>query len=70
MYKRGDRVLVEGFRGDRAVLRVWDAYRHGLALCSEENYQHAMNGDEAKVLVFPMCDIKGSADVRGHAIGA
>ena len=70
MYKRGDRVLVEGFGGDKAVLRVWSVYQYGLALCSEENYQQAVLGAEADALIFPMKDIKGNADSVGQPTGA
>ena len=69
MYTRGDRVLVEGFGGDRAVLRVWGTYKHGLALCSEVSYLWALRaGEEAEWLGFPMQDIKEKVD--GPANGA
>ena len=64
MYQRGDRVLVEGFRGKRATLYVWKPLgEQGLVLCTEDGYRRRMAGDEdAPAVGFPMTDIRGRAE--------
>ena len=59
MYQRGDRVEVEGFGGDRAILRVWEVRQRGLIVCTEEDYQNALSGDGLPMaLGFPFDDIR------------
>jgi len=60
-YERGDRVRVVGFRGKRAVLRVWEDKGHGLLLCSEATFRQAKNGCEVVAVGFLMSDIVGPA---------
>ncbi len=68
MYQRGDRVVVEGFGGRRAVLRVWEDRGRGLCLSSEAGYQRALAGDEGAPLVgYPRRDIKGYADAMSES---
>ena len=59
MFKRGDKVNVEGFQGRKAVLYVWDHREAGVFLCTEEGFQSKMRGGEAPVIGFPRHDIKG-----------
>ena len=62
IYQRGDRVEVSGFRGVRAVLRVWESREPaGLVLCTERGYYALRAGLEAALVGFPMQDIKGLA---------
>ena len=60
-YRRGDRLLVQGFAGDRAVLRVWDVSRGGVLLCTENGYRMLRLGREAALVGFPFADIVGPA---------
>lgn len=58
MYARGDRVLVHGYRGREAVLRVWEERGRGIVLSSEAGYLRAIAGDESAPLVgFPLTDV-------------
>jgi hypothetical protein len=58
-YQRGDQVLVEGFGGRQAMLRVWEVRERGLILCTEWDYNRAVNEDGVvTALGFPMCDVK------------
>ena len=59
MYSRGERVIVEGFQGKRAVLYVWEQKERGLMLCTAEGFGHRMKGVDAPVVGYPMQDIKG-----------
>ncbi len=59
MYKKGDRVRVEGFGGRTAILRVWEERRRGLVLCSEDGYKEAVEGGELVAVGFPLTDVKG-----------
>lgn len=59
MYTKGDRVLVRGFGGREAVLRVWEIRPKGVMLCTDEGFEASMRGEEAPVVGFPFCDIKG-----------
>lgn len=61
MFERGDRVLVEGVGGKRAVLRVWEVRLRGLLLCSESGYERLSAGEDAPAVGFPMGDILGPA---------
>ena len=56
-------MLVEGFGGRRAVLRVWKALRKGYQLCTEEGF-HALEagGTGVPLVGFPSRDIVGPAD--------
>lgn len=60
MFNRGDQVEVKGFRGDRAVLRVWEARGdRGLLLCSESGFERLVAGSEAPLVGYPMSDVVG-----------
>ena len=61
MFQRGDRVQVVGFRGRRAILRVWEDKGRGLLLCSDATFRRAEQGAELIAVGFPMCDIVGLA---------
>jgi hypothetical protein len=62
MYKRGDRVRVEGYGGRAAVLRVWEDFGRGVSLCSEEGYERILQGgSDVAVVGFPRVDVKGPA---------
>ena len=60
-FQRGDRVLVEGYKGRRAVLRVWKVMERGMQLCSEERFNALQPGEIPPSVGFPMVDIKGLA---------
>ena len=62
MFTKGQRVNVEGFKGRKAVLRVWEDRGHGLLLCSEAGYERASNGGDLVAVGFPMSDIKEKLD--------
>jgi hypothetical protein len=63
MYQRGDQVLVEGFGGRRAVLRVWEDRGAGLALTSESGFARLESGDlEAPIVGYPRGDVRGLAE--------
>ena len=62
MFKKGQRVNVEGYKGRRAILRVWEDRGHGLLLCSEASYKQASNGGELVAVGFPMVDVKEKLD--------
>ncbi len=66
MYQRGDRVLVEGVGGKRAVLRVWDVRRRGLALCSEAGFAELVQGRDAAIVGFPQSDVIGQVNEAGQ----
>ena len=59
MYKKGDRVIVEGFGGKRAVLRVWEHTAKGVWMCSEEGYQDLISNRDAPIVGFPHKDVIG-----------
>lgn len=61
MFQRGDCVEVVGFKGRRAILRVWEDKGRGLLLCSEATFRRAEQGGELVAVGFPMSDIKGLA---------
>jgi len=64
MYTRGDRVLVRGFRGREAVLRVWEERGRGIVLSSESGYARALAGDDDAPLVgFPLTDVQRRVEV-------
>lgn len=59
MARRGDQVLVEGFGGRRAVLRVWETSAGGAQLSSEAGYKRLVAGDrDAPLVGFPASDIR------------
>ena len=58
MYKQGDVVLVEGYGGRRATLRIWKVLPRSLQLCTEEHYQAAMLGEVPHVVGFPLADVR------------
>ena len=63
MYQRGDRVLVEGYGGRQAVLRVWEDRGAGLALTSESGFGRLKLGDpDAPIVGYPCGDIRGLAE--------
>ena len=62
MYKRGDKVWVQGFGGQRAVLYVWEERRTGLMLCTERGFRRKMRGEPSPIVGFPHVDIKGPFD--------
>ena len=62
MFTRGQRVRVEGYKGRKAILRVWEDKGHGLTLCSEAGYARAIEGGELVAVGFPMSDVRGLAD--------
>lgn len=62
MFTKGQRVNVEGYKGRKATLRVWEDRGHGLVLCSEAGYARAAQGGEVVGVGFPMSDIRGLAD--------
>lgn len=63
MYQRGDYVVVEGHRGRRAVLRVWENRGQGLALSTDDGYRRLLAGDsDAPVVGFPIGDVRGRAE--------
>lgn len=63
MATRGDRVLVHGYKGREAILRVWETRAGGLVLSSEDGYRRLMQGDQTAPLVgFPARDVKGVLD--------
>ncbi len=45
MYQRGDRVVVEGYAGRRAILTVWEDRGRGIALSTDKGYQRLLAGD-------------------------
>ena len=58
MARRGDRVLVRGYKGREAVIRVWETRLGGLVLSSEEGYRRLLKGDRTAPLVgFPARDV-------------
>ena len=61
-YEKGVRVRVCGYRGQKAVLRVWEQRPRGLMLCSDEGYARAIEGGEVVAIGFPFADIEGEAD--------
>lgn len=63
--QHGDRVLVEGYRGRRGVLRVWKVMERGMQLCSEERFARLQPGEIPPTVGFPMADIKGLAPEAG-----
>jgi hypothetical protein len=63
MYARGDRVVVQGYNGRRAVLRVWEQRGQGIVLSSEAGYFRAIAGDDDAPLVgFPLSDVQRRAE--------
>ena len=62
MFTKGQRVKVEGFKGRKAILRVWEDRGHGLVLCSEAGYTKATEGGELVGVGFPMSDVIGLVD--------
>lgn len=64
MATRGDRVLVHGFKGREAILRVWETKEGGMVLSSEDGYRRLMEGDQTAPLVgFPAQDVDRVVDV-------
>ena len=62
MYKKGDRVIVEGFNQRSAILTVWEIKKHGLVLCTDAAFQlSVVTGQEPVTVGFPMADVKGLA---------
>ena len=62
MYSKGDLVVVRGFGGREAILRVWEVRPKGCMVCTEEGFQARLRGGEAPMVGFPLCDIIGLAD--------
>ena len=66
MATRGDRVLVHGYKGREAILRVWETSAGGVVLSSEDGYRRLVEGDQTaqdvqRVLVSePTRQIRGS----------
>ena len=69
MYKRGDKVNVQGFGGRQAVLYVWEERSTGLMLCTEEGFNSRTHGDPAPVVGFPYEDIKGLCNGWQEEVG-
>jgi len=64
MATRGDRVLVHGYKGREAILRVWETKVGGLLLSSEDGYHRLVDGDQTAPLVgFPARDVQRTLDV-------
>lgn len=62
MYERGDRVIVIGRGGRRAVLTVWQDLGRGLSLSTDDGYRRLLAGDsEAPLVGFPRRDVRGKA---------
>jgi hypothetical protein len=55
--QRGDRVMVEGFRGERGVLRVWNIHDVGYGLTSERGFEALIRGEDAPIVGFPRSDV-------------
>ena len=62
MYQRGDRVVVRGYGGRTAVLRVVETRRRGLLLCPESRFGEIVAGREPVAVGFPYSDVVGLAD--------
>ena len=63
MYERGEQVVVEGYRGRRSVLTVWEDRGRGIVLTSQEGYSRLLAGDgSAPAVGFPKRDVRGKAD--------
>lgn len=59
MYERGERVVIEGHGGRRAILRVWADRGRGLTLSSEDGYRRLLAGDpDAPQVGFPIRDVR------------
>ena len=59
--ERGAVITVHGFRGRLLTRRVWgESGSHGVLVCSEDEYQHAMRtGEEPLWAGFPRSDVVG-----------
>lgn len=65
MATRGDRVLVRGYKGREAILRVWETRVGGLVLSSEDGYRRLVEGDPTAPLVgFPVRDVDRVLEVE------
>ncbi len=65
MATRGDRVLVQGYKGREAILRVWETKVGGLLLSSEDGYRRLVEGDQTAPLVgFPARDVQRTLDAE------
>ena len=59
MYERGEKVIVEGHGGKRAVLVVWKDLGRGLTLSTEDGYRRLLAGDaDAPQVGFPLRDVR------------
>lgn len=65
MYERGERVLVEGFGGRKAILLVWEDRGRGVVATSEAGFARLSRGQDAALVGYPKQDIKGRADPNG-----
>ena len=61
MFKKGDRVVVEGYGRRRAILRVWEVKQRGYQLCTEGGFSEMQKGRVAAIVGFPCNDIVGLA---------
>lgn len=56
--KRGERVTVVAFRGNRLDRRVWEDVGAGVLVCSDDEYQKALQlGIEPQSSGFPKQDV-------------
>lgn len=57
-YQRGDRVRLLGYGGREYERRVWRDFGRGVAICTEERFQQALNGGTEPVCVgWPREDV-------------
>jgi hypothetical protein len=61
VYERGDQVVVSGFGGRTAVLRVWEDRGRGVLATSESGFARLLQGEEAALVGYPKEDVKGRA---------
>lgn len=63
LYERGDQIVVSGFGGRTAVLRVWEDRGRGVLAASEAGFALLSRGEEAALVGYPKADVKGRATV-------
>ena len=61
MFSRGARVIVTGYLGKTAVLRVWHVGPKGVWCCTEDGFRRRLLGEEAPVVGYPVRDVTGLA---------
>jgi hypothetical protein len=55
---KGDKVVIRTFGGEPRIVRVWEIAEKVIAICSEENYQSLVNGNDGLSPVgFPKKDV-------------